>query len=99
MMASISLLWISSLCSPKHRDLDMKATGCHFPSSVETCERMAPVTKSKLSALIRNGFIESGKMRTGTEVTLSFSLSKAVHSEVPQLYFASFQVRSKKSVV
>ena len=78
---------------------DMKATGCHFTLSVETCERTAPVTKSKLSASIRNGFVESGEMRTGTEVTLSFSLSKAVHSVVPQLHFASFQIRSKSGRV
>ena len=73
----------------------MKATGCHFPSSVKTCERTAPVVKSKLSASIRNGFVESSEMRTGTEVTLSFSLSKAVHSVVPQFHFTSFQIRLK----
>ncbi len=73
----------------------MKVTGCHFLLSVETCERTAPVVKSELSASIRNGFIESGEMRTGAEVTLSFSLSKAVHLAVPQLHFTLFQVRSK----
>ncbi len=44
--------------STKDSDFDMKATGCHFPSSVETCERTAPVAKSNLSALIRNGFVD-----------------------------------------
>ena len=73
----------------------MKVTGCHFPLSVKTCERMAPVAKSELSASIQNSFIESGKMRTGAEVTLSFSLSKAAHSVVLQLHFALFWVRLK----
>src|SRR6266511_4159762 len=53
----------------------MKATRCHFPLSVETCKRTAPVVKSELSASIQNGFVKSGEMRTGAEVTLSFSLS------------------------
>ena len=81
--------------STRGSDFDMKATRCHFPSSIETCERTAPVAKSELSALIQNGFVESGEMRTGTEVTLSFSLSKAVHSAVPQLHFTLFWVGSK----
>src|SRR6266545_2490513 len=93
MIANMSLLWISYLGLTEDSDFDMKVTGCHFPSSVETCKRTAPVVKSELSALIQNGFVESSKMRTGTEVTLSFSLSKAVHSAVPQLYFTSFQIR------
>jgi len=41
----------------------MKATGCHFLSSTETCERTAPVAKSELSASMQNGFVESGEMR------------------------------------
>ena len=95
MIANMSLLWILYLGLTEDSDFDMKVTGCHFLSSVETCERTAPVTKSELSVSIQNGFIKSSEMRTGAEVTLSFSLSKAVHLAVLQLYFTLFWIRSK----
>jgi len=77
------------------RDLEKKATGCHFSSSKDTWERTAPVAKSELSASMRKGLVGSGEMRTGAEVTLCFSLAKAVRSASSQRQRESFRVRSK----
>ena len=58
--------------------MEKKATGCHFSSSKDTWERTAPVAKSELSASMWKGLVGSGEMRTGAEVTLCFSLAKAL---------------------
>ena len=77
------------------RDLEKKATGCHFLSSEDTWERTAPVAKSELSASMRKGLVGLGEMRTGAEVTLCLSLVKAVRSASSQRQRESFRVRSK----
>ena len=59
MIANISLSWIS-FCSTGVRDLEKKATGCHFSSSEDTWDRTAPVAKSELSASMRKGLDGSG---------------------------------------
>jgi len=60
---------------------------------------MAPVAKLELSALMRKGLVESGEMRTGVEVTLSFNLVNAVHLASPQHQLESFWVKLKSRQV
>ena len=52
------------------RDLDRKATGCHFSSSGDCCESTlaAPVAKSELSASLLKGRSLSGEAKMGVEV-------------------------------
>ena len=68
------------------------------PSSVDTWERTAPVAKLELSALMRKGpkgFVKSGEMRTGIDVTLPFSLLNVDCLLAFQRHTQSFNVRSK----
>ena len=77
------------------RDLERKATGCHFSSSEDIWERTAPIAKLELSASMRKGLVGSGEMRTGAEVTLPFNLANVVRSASPQRQPESFRVKSK----
>jgi len=77
------------------RDLERKATGCHFSSSEDTWERTAPIAKSELLASMWKGLVRSGEMRTRAEVTLPFNLANAVRLDSPQRQLESFQVKSK----
>jgi len=77
------------------RDLERKATGCHFSSSEDTWERTTPVAKSELLASMWKGLVRLGEMRTRAEVTLPFNQVNAVRSASSQCQLELFRVKLK----
>src|SRR5258708_22872402 len=91
MIASISLLWIWSLCSASENPFDMKVIGWCVPSAC-AWESTALVTKLEASHLRQKQPDWEGKVRTGAEVTAFFRASNAFCSGEPQTHCWVLQV-------
>ena len=72
------------------------ATRCHLLSALDFCERIAPITKSKLSVFIQKRAEVSDKTRIETEVITALRELKVSCCKVVHVHILLAPVRSKK---